>query len=106
MHPAPTDDHQLTHEHAHPGAKTYIQVAVILAVITIVEVAIFYIQALRPLLIPLLLGLSAVKFVLVVGYYMHLKFDDWFFLRVFGFALLIAMTIATAFIALFHGMYF
>jgi len=44
--------------------------------------------------------------VLVVGFYMHLKFDDPFFLRLFAFALIIAMTVVTAIIALFHGLYF
>jgi len=108
------EKHYEVHESAHPRARTYIEIAVVLAVITIIEVAIFYVPAeeglgiasFRPFLIPSFLVLSAVKFVLVVGFYMHLKFDDVFFTRVFGFALIIALTIATAIIALFHGVYF
>lgn len=107
-----TSDHTaVVDEHAHPTAKLYIQIAVVLAIITAVEVFVLYLPALgfewfRPALIPIFAVLSVAKFVLVVGWYMHLKFDDPFFLRMFGFALLIALTVVTAFIALFHGMYF
>ncbi len=98
--------------HAHPTPATYIKIAVILLLITIAEVVVLYIPSeteglgltwFQPVLIPAFLILAAIKFVIVVGYYMHLKFDDSFFLRVFGFALLIALTIATAVIALFQG---
>lgn len=104
----------VAHEHPHPSPLTYIKIALILLVITIVEVVVLYIPDTRdgfgltgfkPFLIPAFLILSATKFVLVVGYYMHLKFDDSFFLRVFGFALFIALSVATAIIALFHGIY-
>jgi cytochrome c oxidase subunit 4 len=60
----------------------------------------------RPALVPIFAVLSIAKFVMVVGWYKHLKFDDPFFLRMFTFALVIALTIATAFVALFHGIYF
>ena len=104
----PADGHAsqaVTHDdHGHPGPRQYILIAVILAVITIVEVAIFYIPGIpRPAFIAGLLALSALKFVLVVMYYMHLKFDSRIITGVFGFALLIGLAIATAFIALFHG---
>lgn len=69
-----TDVH--AHEHEHPGERTYIKVAAILAAITVVEVAIYYFGLSHGLLITLLLGFSAVKFVTVVGFFMHLKFDD------------------------------
>ena len=102
------------HEHEHPSPRRYIEIAVVLALITITEVFVLYIpnpaflgiEAFRPALIPIFIVLSAVKFVVVVGWYMHLRFDDPFFRRMFGFALLIAMMVATAFIALFHGIYF
>jgi cytochrome c oxidase subunit 4 len=62
-------------EHAHPGAKEYLGIAVILTVITAIEVAVFYIPSMKPMLVPTLLILSAVKFSLVAMFYMHLKFD-------------------------------
>jgi cytochrome c oxidase subunit IV len=85
-------DHQDEHaaaqhapaEHGHPGAKEYLGIAVILTVITAVEVAVFYIPSLKTMLVPILLVLSAVKFALVVMFYMHLKFDarlfSWLFI--------------------------
>lgn len=106
--------HEAPDEHAHPGPGTYVKVAVILTIITLIEVAIFYVPSpegfgltqFQPLLIPSFLVLSAAKFAIVVMFYMHLKFDNPFFTRVFGFALLVALTVATAVIALFHGIYF
>ena len=63
-------------EHEHPSERTYIKVAAILAAITIVEVAIYYFDLPDWFLITALLVLSAVKFTIVVGFFMHLKFDD------------------------------
>jgi cytochrome c oxidase subunit IV len=69
--------------HAHPGPRQYYIIAAILTVVTIAEVAIFYIEALAPALVPLLVVLTAAKFVLVVQFYMHLKFDSRIFSGVF-----------------------
>lgn len=109
--PAHSDAHHVAHdEHAHPTAKVYIQIAVILTIITIIEVAILYLPDMgvpiggTPLVIMFAI-LSVGKFLLVVGWYMHLKFDPPLYRRMFGFALVVALTVATAFIALFHGMY-
>jgi cytochrome c oxidase subunit 4 len=71
---AQTADHGA--EHSHPGEGVYIRVAIILATITIVEVAIYYLGLPHGLLVTLLLALSAVKFYTVVSFFMHLKFDD------------------------------
>src|SRR4051794_38205346 len=49
-------------EHAHPGSKEYVVIALILAAITAVEVAVYYIPAMREFLAPILIVLSAVKF--------------------------------------------
>jgi len=88
-------------EHAHPGARTYVLVGVILAIITVAEVFFYTQEAVRAFLVPLLLALSATKFVLVVGFYMHLKFDHRLFTGVFGFGLLVAASIITALLFLF-----
>ena len=61
--------------HAHPTAKKYLGIAIILTIITVIEVAIFYVPALHQFLAPILLTLSALKFALVAMFYMHLKFD-------------------------------
>ena len=75
-------------EHAHPGAKTYTLIGVVLAIITIAEVFFYTQESVRAFLVPLLLVLSASKFALVVGFYMHLRFDHPLFFGVFGFGLL------------------
>ena len=93
-------------EEGHPTPRKYVEIGAILAIITAIEVAIFYIDALRPILIPVFLILSAVKFVIVAMFYMHLKFDSRLFTGAFAFGLLIATSIVIALMALMHGLIF
>jgi cytochrome c oxidase subunit IV len=85
-----TVEHARVTEHGHPTSRTYIIVAVILAIITSVEVALFYIELPRTLLIFLLLAFSAAKFVLVAAMFMHLRFDAPLFTYFFGGGLILA----------------
>src|SRR5918911_4753803 len=87
--------------HGHPGPRTYVIVGLVLAVITLLEVYAYTLEAIKPILVPILLVLSATKFVLVVGFYMHLKFDAPLFTGVFGFGLMVAGSIITALLFLF-----
>lgn len=89
------------HEHTHPGALTYVVIAVILTVITALEVAIFYIPALAGIIVPLLLTLSTAKFVLVVMFYMHLKMDSRVFTSVFMAPMALAVFLVIALVMLF-----
>ena len=83
--------------HAHPTARKYVAIAIILTIITVVEVAVFYVPALHPFLAPILLSLSALKFGIVAGYYMHLKFDpkmySWVFYVPMAFAFVISLAL-------------
>lgn len=81
--------------HGHPGPKEYIRIAVILAVVTAVEVGIYYMGSLRPLIVPLLLSLSLLKFALVALYFMHLKFDSRIFRRLFLGGIILALAVYT-----------
>ncbi|MFQ5874031.1 MAG: cytochrome C oxidase subunit IV family protein, partial [Dehalococcoidia bacterium] len=81
---------------------TYIKAATILAVITAVEVAVFYIDAREPAFIPIFLVLSATKFAIVVLFYMHLKFDNRLFSRFFVGGLLLAAAVLVSLLALFR----
>jgi cytochrome c oxidase subunit 4 len=92
------------HEHAHPGERVYIEIAAILAAITIVEVAIYYIQWVhdKGILVPALIAMSAVKFTTVVSYFMHLKFDDRRLTYIFVTGLIFAFCILMALYFLFH----
>jgi cytochrome c oxidase subunit IV len=91
-------------EHAHPGELTYIKVAITLAIITVIEVAIWYVDWMHDnhVLVPALLVLSAVKFVAVVGFFMHLRFDARLFTYIFASGLAVALSIVLALMALFH----
>src|SRR5215475_6933718 len=93
------DEHAM--EHAHPGAKTYTLVGVVLAIITLAEVFFYTQESVRTFLVPLLLVLSATKFALVVGFYMHLRFDHPLFTGVFGFGLVVGASVITALMFLF-----
>lgn len=90
-----------TGEHAHPSALRYVQIAVILSVITAAEVAVYYVPAVAGALIPVLLILSALKFSLVVMWYMHLRFDAPIFSAVFVGGLLLAGAVLVSLLFLF-----
>jgi cytochrome c oxidase subunit 4 len=88
-------------QQVHPGNRTYILVAAILGVITAVEVAVFYLEVLHPVLVPILLTLSAAKFTLVVGFFMHLKFDSRLYRALFVGPLLVAIAVILAMFLLY-----
>ena len=89
--------------HAHPTARVYIMVAIVLTAITAFEVAVYYIPAIRhrlPLLAGLLVTLAVAKFALVVAYYMHLRFDNKLFTWLFVGGLMAAVATLTGLWAL------
>ena len=88
-------------EHAHPGVGSYIRIALVLAALTVLEVFVYTQGWLGALMVPTLLGLAVAKFILVVGFYMHLRFDSVLFTFVFGFGLFIALGVVTALMFLF-----
>ena len=90
-------------EHPHPTAWKYVQIATVLAVLTALEITVYYMQAIREYLVPILLLLSGVKFSLVVLFYMHLKFDSRIFSALFTLGLMIAGSIIVALIILFRS---
>jgi cytochrome c oxidase subunit 4 len=68
--------------HSHPSDLLYIQIALVLFVLTALEVSTYYIDF-GPVFLPLLLIVMAIKFVLVVLFFMHLRFDAKIFGRLF-----------------------
>ena len=106
---APDSEAALVHghgtgaEHDHPTWSTYWKVALILTVITVVEVWAYYIPDLveSRVFVPLLLILSAVKFVIVVMFYMHLKYDHKIFRALFTGPLLVAVITIVSLLMLF-----
>ena len=90
-----------THQ-THASVGFYWMIGGVLAVITAVEVAIFYIPAIGRALVPILLILSAAKFLLVVMFFMHLKFDSWWFTALFVAGLILAVFMVTALVILYY----
>jgi heme/copper-type cytochrome/quinol oxidase subunit 4 len=90
------------HERAHPTPARYAAIALILAVITIGEVAIVYQEFLEEILVPLLIVLSAVKFVMVVMFFMHLRFDSRLFSTFFVTGVLLAASLIIVLLVLFR----
>jgi cytochrome c oxidase subunit 4 len=90
-------------QHGHPTADVYLRVAAVLVILTVLEVGVFYVPAFRPVLVPVLLVLSAAKFTLVVMFYMHLKADSKLFTFLFGAPLLLAVGVMVALLFLFFG---
>jgi len=89
-------------ELGHPTALRYVQIALILTVLTSIEIAVYYLHSLAKVLIPILLTLSAIKFAMVVLWYMHLKFDNRLFSTLFLLGLTIGGSIVIAMILLFR----
>ena len=85
----------------HPPVRTYLVIAAVLAVITAVEVSVFYLTVLARYLAPILIVLSAAKFLLVVMFFMHLKSDHRAFTGLFVGPLVVAVLITLALMALF-----
>ncbi|HTL04829.1 MAG TPA: cytochrome C oxidase subunit IV family protein [Gemmatimonadales bacterium] len=98
--------------HAHPTPGLYFKVAVVLFVLTALEVLAFEAgrgglgpglrPVIEPIVVELLVVLSAAKFVLVAMFYMHLKQDPRLLANLFVMPLLIAAVIIAALIILFQ----
>jgi cytochrome c oxidase subunit IV len=96
------DIHAMGEMHEHPTWKQYKWVAIILTLITVVEVWVYYTPLQHtPLFVPLLLIMSAVKFAIVVMFYMHLKYDHRLFRGLFTGPLIIEMATIVSLLFLF-----
>jgi len=90
---------------AHPTAAVYIRIAVILTIITLGEFGVFYLTGLSSAVMTgIILALSSVKFAVVAGYYMHLKFDNWRFAALFVVPFFIMLLILIVLLALFSSL--
>ncbi len=76
--------------HAHPTDAVYIRVAIILAVVTAIEVGLYY-QEIPTFNNAALLILAVLKFAIVAGYFMHLRFDNPILRRLFITGLVLAV---------------
>lgn len=95
-------------EAAHDGSdvhevsdKQYIFIALLLAVLTALEVAAVEID-IGTALVPTLLVMMAVKFYIVISYFMHLKFDNRLFSLMFYIGLVGALVLYIGVLLTFH----
>ncbi len=89
------DDH-------HPTPRLYIEIAVALAVLTAMEVSVSFIE-IGPAFIPTLIILMTIKFILVAGWFMHLKFDTGVYTRFMVGGLLLAIFLYTVVLLAFSS---
>jgi cytochrome c oxidase subunit IV len=90
-HPVDTAGHDDAH---HPSDRQYWKIFWILLVVTAVEVALYYFSLPGVHLNNAALGaLAVLKFVIVVGFFMHLKFDSKILRRLFVTGLALAIVV-------------
>ena len=90
---------------AHPDPYQYVVVAVVLAVITAIEIAVSYMEGDIPdaVIVVLLLVMMAVKFFLVASWFMHLRTDQPVFKRLFIVGAIAAPLLYLIVLATLHG---
>ncbi len=88
--------------HEHPSEWEYIKVALVLGVITLAEVLVCYVESLEGLLVPILIVFSTIKFLMVVLWFMHLRFDSRLFRRLFATGILLALFCFIVTLSTFH----
>lgn len=91
-------------EHGHGHGLTdmgYVKVALVLAALTGLEVALTYMH-IGALFMPLLLLLMVIKFVTVVSFFMHLRFDNKIFSWLFYSGLFLAIGVYLAALCTFQ----
>ena len=95
-HPEPEADEAAEHHeegHAHPSDWAYVKIAVVLALITALEVFTYFESVVDwgVALVPSLIFMMVVKFYLVATWFMHLRFDSKLFGRMFTAGLVLAV---------------
>jgi cytochrome c oxidase subunit 4 len=96
-------EHDHSHDdHAQHGMSNagYIRIALILAAMTALEVATYYVDF-GAFFMPVLIILMVVKFFIVVSYFMHLKFDNKLFSFCFYAGLFLAVMVYVIALATF-----
>lgn len=90
--------------HNSPSSRTYINIFIVLFVVTAIEVGASYLSDLGVPVwgeIAVLVLLAALKGLLVVMFYMHLRFDSRWFIFLFSAAMVLATVGLVAFMILF-----
>jgi len=97
-----SEQREIAHDrHSHPGPKQYVIIGLILTLMTVVEILAYYAEEDWGILnagmaAAVIAILSAAKFITVVMYYMHLKFDSKIFTGIFIFPAALAILVIGA----------
>jgi cytochrome c oxidase subunit 4 len=100
---SPTTPAAAIHDHGDSKFQIFVQIAMVLAVITGVEIVIVYLPLLKWLVVTTLVVLSVVKFMFVIFYFMHLRWDKLFCTILFFIGLVLAVGTSMALLALFSS---
>ena len=84
----------------HPTPRDYVNVALILGVLTALEVSTYFLDF-GPIGVPLLIVLMIIKFLLVAGWFMHLRVDSRLYGRLLGTGLGFAVVLYTITLVVF-----
>ena len=78
----------------HPTPKKYVQIAIVLGILTAIEVALYYTEDIVGVFTdPILIILAVGKFIIVVGWFMHLRFENKMVNRFFTGGMILALVL-------------
>ena len=76
----------------HPTPKRYVQIAIALGILTAIEIALYYTEDIVGVFTdPILIILAVGKFIIVVGWFMHLRFENKIVNRFFAGGMILAL---------------
>jgi cytochrome c oxidase subunit 4 len=90
--------------HHAPDQTEYVRIAVILAILTALEVMVYYPGWPKTPKIAVFVALAATKFAIVAAFFMHLKFDGRLLTITFCAAILLAVSVFLVVLVTMHGM--
>lgn len=89
-------------DHDHPSDRKYVEIAIILAVVTALEVGTYFVHMPGEVLIPLLMVMMIYKFFYVAAWFMHLRFDTPMFTKFFVAGLVLATLVYATMLTVFE----
>ena len=98
---AETEAHSHGEHSSHKPTRYYVNVTLVLAALTALETSTYWFDFGR-FFMPALLIMMAIKFIMVVSLFMHLKFDNKIFSWLFYTGLILAVLVYCAFLACFQ----
>ena len=78
----------------HPSPTKYVQIAIVLGILTAIEIALYYTEDIVGVFTdPILIILAVGKFIIVVGWFMHLRFENKMVNRFFTGGMILALVL-------------